>query len=352
MKHTSMAMGQPHVQAGVSLIELMVSLVLGLFLIFGAVTIYSKSRATYRTTEAVARLQETARYAFDAMEPDVRMAGYWGLNNRAAYILNRASSLASTTPTPTDNNLDDAVALIDQCQNNWLVDLDQYIAGRNGSGESELGLSTDCEAFRDAWQADTDTLTIRRGGEAQPDELEADRLYLQTSRIQGTIFYGLTAVGCIDPKDPACIPEAYSPPASETRELLTTMYYVSRESVARPDVPSLRRKRLVNGAILDEEVVSGVEDMQVQFGVDTNGDTNADVYVDPQADPDDYGGAIVSATIWLRVRADELEVGFTDNGTYVYADLDATDEPELAVPNDQFRRFVVSKTIQIRNTRI
>ena len=340
-----------HLQAGVSLVELMVSLVLGLFLIFGAVTIYSKSRATYRTTEAVARLQETARYAFDAIEPDVRMAGYWGLSNRAAYILNRASSLSGAIPTPTDNNLDDAAALINQCQNNWLVDLDQYIAGRNGSGETDLGLSTDCEAYREAWQEDTDTLTIRRGAEAAPDELAVDNLYLQTSRIQGTIFFGLTKAGCIEPKDPECIPDAYSPPASETRELLTTMYYVSNESVARPDVPSLRRKRLVNGAILDEEVVSGVEDMQVQFGIDTDADTNADVYVDPQDDPAAYGGTIVSATIWLRVRADEIEVGFTDDGEYEYADLDKTDEPELAVPNDNFRRFVVSKTIQIRNTR-
>jgi type IV pilus assembly protein PilW len=350
MKHHSMPSRRTHLQAGVSLVELMVSLVLGLFLIFGAVTIYSKSRATYRTAEAVARLQETARYAFDAIEPDVRMAGYWGLSNRAAYILNRASSLSDAIPTPTDNDLDDATTLIDQCQNNWLVDLDQYIAGRNGSGETDLGLSTDCEAYRDAWQGNTDTLTIRRGAEAAPDELAVDNLYLQTSRIQGTIFYH-TDGACLDPKDPACIPDAYSPPASETRELLTTMYYVSNESVARPDVPSLRRKRLVNGAILDEEVVSGVEDMQVQFGIDTNADTNADVYVDPQDDPAAYGGTIVSATIWLRVRADEIEVGFTDDGTYDYADLDAAGEPELAVPNDNFRRFVVSKTIQIRNTR-
>ena len=151
MKYHSMPSRRSHLQAGVSLVELMVSLVLGLFLIFGAVTIYSKSRATYRTTEAVARLQETARYAFDAIEPDVRMAGYWGLSNRAAYILNRASSLSDAIPTPTDNNLDAAAAVIGQCQNNWLVDLDQYIAGRNGSGESALGLSGGCRAFRHEW---------------------------------------------------------------------------------------------------------------------------------------------------------------------------------------------------------
>jgi hypothetical protein len=159
------------------------------------------------------------------------------------------------------------------------------------------------------------------------------------------------ATACTDPKNAACIPADYSPPASETRALTTTAYYISSESTARTDVPSLRRKRLVGGAILDEEVATGVEDLQVRFGVDTNNDTNADEYVDPETDPANYGGPIVSATIWLRVRAEDAEVGFEDDRLYDYADLDATGEPALATPGDGFRRYVISKTIQLRNTR-
>ncbi len=75
--------------AGVSLIELMVSLVIGSLLIIGAVTVYMQSRNTYRTNESAARLQETARYALDVIEPDVRMAGFWGLTNRPEYVENR-----------------------------------------------------------------------------------------------------------------------------------------------------------------------------------------------------------------------------------------------------------------------
>lgn len=329
-------------QHGVSLIELMVALVLGLFLIFGAVTIYNKSRSTYRTTEAVARLQETARYAMDAIEPDVRMASYWGLASRPDYIVNRAGPTAST---PADLAVADGE--INECGDNWLIDLDQYIAGANGADLTDFAL--DCAPFRtDTWRPDTDVLVIRRGSEQQPAELVEGRLYLQTSRIQGTLF---AATNCDDPKDAACIPAAYAPPASETRELVTTAYYISTESTARGDVPSLRRKRLVAGAILDEEVATGVEDLQVRFGVDTNNDTNADEYVDPETDPANYNGQIVSATIWLRVRAEDPEIGFVDDRTYDYADNDATGEPDLAAPNDNFRRFVISKTIQLRNTR-
>ncbi len=115
--------------------------------------------------------------------------------------------------------------------------------------------------------------------------------------------------------------------------------------MGRTDVPALRRKRLVAGQILDEEVVSGVEDLQVRFGIDTNGDTNADTYVNPQANPAAYGGPIVAATIWLRVRAEEPDFGFSDDRAYVYADVNQ------AALNDKFRRIVVSKTINLRNKR-
>lgn len=334
-RHAARGMLRRHVQAGVSLVELMVALVLGLFLIFGAVTIYSKSRTTYRTTEAVARLQETARYAFDAIEPDVRMASYWGLASRPDYIVNRAGP---DDDLPAD--LTDAATEIDACGANWAINLQEYIAGVNGADAVAWPLA--CDAFRDDWREGTDVLVVRRGGETQPDTLTGGRIYLQTSRIQGAMF---VADGtCTDPKSSACIPADYSPPASETRELLATAYYISNQSTARADVPSLRRKRLVNGSILDEEVVSGVEDLQVQFGIDTDGDTNADTYVDPATDPSAYGGSIVSATIWLRVRSEDPEVGFTDDRTYTYAD-------ESTTPGGQFRRFVISKTIQLRNTR-
>lgn len=333
-KHAKTA--APARQFGVGLVELMVALIIGLFLILGAVTIYSQSRKTFRTTEAVARLQENARYALDVMEPDVRMASYWGLANRPDYIINRA---APTADTPAD--LSAAETLIDECGNNWLINLEQFIEGWNGNGATAFGLG--CDAFQDDWRPDTDILVVRRGGENQPATLVNTRLYLQTSRIQGTIFRHASTT-CTDPKNPACIPADYSPPASETRELMTTAYYIANSSTARGDVPSLRRKRLVAGAILDEEVVSGVEDLQVRFAVDTTGDMNADAYVDPEANPADYGGPIVAATIWLRIRAEEPEFGFADDNAYVYADVNQ------AASNDNFRRIVVSKTIQLRNT--
>ena len=54
----------------------------------------------------------------------------------------------------------------------------------------------------------------------------------------------------------------------------------------------------------------------------------------------------MSATFWLRIRAEEREVGFVDGVSYQYADMLAP-----LTFSDDYRRLVVSKTIQLRNAR-
>ena len=54
---------------------------------------------------------------------------------------------------------------------------------------------------------------------------------------------------------------------------------------------------------------------------------------------------ILAVRIWVRVRAERLENGFTDTANYVYADQN------VGPFNDGFRRLVVSKTIYLRNAR-
>lgn len=61
--------------AGLSLIELMVALVLGLLVVAAAIGIFVSNRQAYRTTESVGRIQEGARIAFELMARDVREAG-------------------------------------------------------------------------------------------------------------------------------------------------------------------------------------------------------------------------------------------------------------------------------------
>ncbi len=73
-------------QSGMTLIELMVSMLIGLFLVLGAVTVYNQGRQNYTVNEGVARLQENLRFALDVFEPDIRLAGFWGMHSEDAAV--------------------------------------------------------------------------------------------------------------------------------------------------------------------------------------------------------------------------------------------------------------------------
>ena len=85
-------------QAGVSLVELMVAMLIGLLLVSGMVAVQQQVGRIHRTVATVGRLQETARLALDVIEADVRMANHWGLHSQAAYVVNRATPGAPVPP--------------------------------------------------------------------------------------------------------------------------------------------------------------------------------------------------------------------------------------------------------------
>ena len=65
-------------QSGFSLIEIMIALLIGVFLLGGMLQIFSVSQQTYRMQSNLARLQENGRFALDFLAHDIRMVGYWG----------------------------------------------------------------------------------------------------------------------------------------------------------------------------------------------------------------------------------------------------------------------------------
>jgi len=81
-------------QAGFSLIELMIAMMLGLFLIGGVVSVFLSNRAVYRQNENLSRMQESARYAFEVIARDLREAGGipCGSNLPTGNVLNDADT--------------------------------------------------------------------------------------------------------------------------------------------------------------------------------------------------------------------------------------------------------------------
>ena len=314
-------------QAGVTLVELMVALTIGSFLMVGAVQVYNQSRHAFVINESIARVQETAQFAMDTIEADVRMASNWGRHSRGSSIVGRsvtgdANPLTLATPAA--------------CGAAWALDLARPVEGNNNN----YGLA--CGAVGGA-QINSDTVTMRRTTVAAT-ALEAGRLQIQTTRIQGELFTD------------GNVPSAFDPVASETHNLLVNTYYVAANSTLIPGVPTLRRKMLtsVGGVptVVDQEVAPGVQNLQLQFGVDVDQDNTVDRYVnpgdailDPLAVGFIPGARVLTARIWLVVRGITPELGIQDLRDYEPGDID------LGVYTDAFRRMQVSKTILLRNAR-
>jgi type IV pilus assembly protein PilW len=310
-------------------VELMVALTIGVFMLSGAAAAYLRARDARAALDATARLQEIARYAMTVIEADVRMAGYWGLTNRSDAI----------TANPS-------LAFPAKCGGpSWVTDARQFIGGVNGAYLSLPG----CAALSGGAKAGTDVLVVRRASAqritpqrptvASPNQ---DRVLVITDHETGQIFVPRDIGNAIPPGYAGSDP-ADQAPLADTRALSVNAYYVSTGSSAATDYPALRRKTLTAGPdVGDEEVIAGVEDLQFEVGLDTNGDGNADAFGSPDALA--TAAMPISIRVWLLVRAQERNVAHVGQLIPTYAGKPArmTTDPHL--------RLLASKTIQVRNT--
>jgi type IV pilus assembly protein PilW len=358
----------PRNARGMSMVELMVALTIGGFLMWGAITVYSRSRTTYQVSEQISRLQENARYAMSVIEPDLRLANYWGLMNDPTLVTGAATPVQTVSPLSGTTT---------SCGTNFALNLSELVRGDNNAFTLGPARTAACNPFNNADvavagnnQPGADTLTIRRVS-TQPSPATNTRLQLYVTRWGGSsqVFNSGVAPGALGPN-------------AEIHDVIVDTYYISQDSVGQPvgiRIPALRGKTLVNGpGWQDQEVISGVEDLQVQFGVDLGRDGNNDGIpddIDGNGIPDSYTGVasqwvnpnavpatglVVAARFWLLVRSTTAEQGFIDGNTYQYGDrltangvtalLNGAGVGKAYQPNDNFRRLLVTRTVQLRNT--
>ncbi len=307
-------------QRGMTLIELMVAMSIGLFLTGGALYIYSQSKNTYRSSDSLSRLQESARFALDTIEPDIRLARYWGRNAEPAAV-----GVPASITVPCSSSSDVAA---------WALNVGLPIE------ISDDGYDLPCTSFANNPRAGSDVLTLRHAepwsGGTQPAG-QAGRLQVQTSLAQGQIFN-----------------DGISPDlgADSTRHnVVVSAYYVNGRSSFDTSQPSLRRLTLrADGSLGEDEVIPGVENLQVQLGIDTNGDGGVDRYVDGDHPLVTDDAAIIAIRLWMLVGTPADDQGWSDTSSYPTPDADLGD---LVAGSGDYpagtRRMQISKTIYLNN---
>jgi len=341
---------------GFSLVELMVALVIGTTAVVAALQVYAHGRELYRVNERVARLQEQGRVALDMIEPDVEMAGYYGFTRTAEAIrfvrgANPDLTLATSSdlrqfpmraggplPSPVTSLPTGAQA----CGTQFAVDVSTPVQASNNTFALGPARTSACNPYQNRAQAGADTLTVRRV-ETRTSLPEVNRLQIYASRNTSLSDQLLFADG----NAPGPMDDDH-----HVHNFVVRAYYVARDSVGQRDFPALRVKALTRSGtsvVFDEdEVMPGVEDLQVQLGIAASGasDGRAVRYVNPDLG-DVPRAQVVAVRVWLRVRADLPEPAFTDFRKYEYADVSYTPAGDAS----HYRRVLLVRTITLRNAR-
>ena len=294
----------------------MIALSIGLILTAGFLTALRHSRALFATNESVAWLQDAGRNALSVIVPDIEHAGFHGF----------AGTGIRVGPLP---------AGADDCGADFAIALERPVEASNDRWR-DVGANCAPTASAGGARAGADTLTLRHASLA-PSTPRAGRLQIYSRRLESQSPIDLFSDG----RAPGGVGADHA-----IRDLEVRTYYISNDSVGRPGWPALRVKALTESGgaaqFRDEEVMPGVEDLQVELGV--AGSDGRAIYVAPD-DPSTRTARIVAVRLWLRVRADDTESGYIDARPLDYAGRIFQPTPLEA----RHRRILIERTVALRN---
>jgi type IV pilus assembly protein PilW len=316
---------------GFSLVELLVAMVVGLVIVSGAFSLHSTTRKTQAVNEMHMDMVADARFAIEMISYDLRHAGMWGGTNKDV-LIGCKSSDAACTASSAGESLPGAVA--GDCSAGWYYDLRNPVFATDDSDDNPYSAS--CIPASEGHVASSDILEIRYADSNVPAALQANQVYVRSNAINGRLFVGATQP-VIDAYDSATY--------TRNHELHAYVYYISNYTDAAGDgIPSLRRVALVNGpALQNQTLVSGVADLQVQFGIDVDNDDTIDRYVDPD-DVIDWS-RVYAAKIWLMMRSEEQQIGIDTTKSFSVAGAAAANYGGV----DDYSYFLVTSVVNLRN---
>lgn len=306
--------------SGFSLIEMMISITIGLMVIAALVAVLVSNSGSAKTNDRTSELQSNGRYALDHLKRELRHAGY------------RGYSWEKPTPPTT------AIAVTNECLDGGAADtfvqnIGQGVWGANDSNPYTLNCLPDANRVRG------DVLVIRRVASQISTALTPGSLYLRSTYSVAEVFQPTASA--------VVAPVIVGLPIADFA-LQEYVYYIGKDDVDT-SVPALRRIALLaDGSMSDQLVVSGIEHMQLQYGrVTTDGNTqyyNANAIVGTSTTAQTDWKEVNSVRIWLLARNAKAEAGYSNTTKYPMGDV-------LTYPatSDSFRRQLFTAVVQLRN---
>lgn len=327
-----------HSQSGLSLIELMISLTIGLVLLVGITTLIVQQSNSRNELDKSSRQIENGRYAMQILHDDIDHAGFYS-------TYSPPSGTIYTTPNPcltVDNTANLATTGNQGWINNSITAPTVPVGIYGYSGASTDPTPTTC--LQD-YKPNTAVLVIRRTATPSINVASAVAAtnYLQVSQCQsGTVPFVLGTGGyTLKQKDCTTV--------NSLRAYIVRIYYISTCSVCGTDtIPTLKVVEFMNGTQTTIPLVEGIENMQFDYGVDTTNDGSPDDYYQASGITAANWPNVMTIKVNLLARNNECTAGYTDSNTYTLG-LAGTATALATCTNGGFKRHVYSELVRATN---
>ena len=353
---------------GFTLIELMISISIGLGLLLALATVFSNSSIMQAELTRTSQQIENGRFATQLLQEDLRHAGFYG--RYVAWATKATVDAVAALPDPCSTNINTATASPTPLQSSLIFSVSGYDAPTAAAAATTL---TTCGFAAANFKANTDILVVRRA-DSKPTavaSLVGTTTYLQ-SVAETMNLISLAVVSPVIAR--GSTPTAFNltgGPANdpgEIRRFRVHIYFISPCSVpssgttcdAAADggvpIPTLKRLELAADSTFQiVPLVEGIEDLQIDYGVDTvPGTVGATDPYTGDGMPDTYTKApsvaeftqVTSARIYVLARSTEMSRDYTDTKTYDLG-LHGTYTPTGTAA--KYKRHLFATTVRLQN---
>ena len=327
-------------QSGISLIELLISIAIGLFLLVGVISVFGNSHRVYHQLNLASQQIENGRFAVQMLTDDIGLAGFYG----------RYYNLLSTPGTAPD-----------PCETTDMAKLRTASALVLQGFDATRGSLT-CVPTAN-YLAGTDVLVVRRADSSvtAPALLTAEQVYIQANADPNDSGNPLIALGTASNFTLTNIDSTVAP----IRKYHVHIYFISPCSIpngggttctgASDDggvpIPTLKRLELTidpadgTRKMVVTPLVEGIENLQIDYGLDSDNDGSPNgAYVTAPALTDWQN--VVAVRINVLARNLQADGNFTDSRTYDLGVGGAYTPSGAAV---KYKRHVYNAVIRVVN---
>ena len=319
-------------QSGLSLVEVLIAMLIGLILMSGVVQVFLSARQSNRVHEATARMQETGRMALEVISRDVRMADFWGCAADITNVVNNLDSAGSgfvdyqtggLAGTEGGSGASDTLVLRGGFNSGLQVQppygpqasANIKVPADNGLSQGDIVMVSDCQ------NADIFQIT-----NANPDG--SGTVVHNTGNAVSPGNYNASNPGCPGGGNAHCLSKVYGADAF-LFGVSQISYFIGTGSEGEP---ALFR----NG----EEYLDGVEELQVLYGEDTTGSGTANYFVPANQVADMEQVVSLRFAVVARSYDDNLTGGINQSYSVLGDNRTAADER---------LRQVYTSTVNLRN---